>query len=59
MCKFLVASGVSTVRTVSTAVAKSDVFLPENILDRVSRRLEERNYLTHEFGDLCLILPTA
>src|SRR5262249_34173365 len=31
-------------------------FLPENTLARVSRRLEERNYLTHEFGDLCLIL---
>jgi S-adenosylmethionine:tRNA ribosyltransferase-isomerase len=34
-------------------------FLPENRLARVSRRLEERDYLTHEFGDLCLILPTA
>ena len=34
-------------------------FLPENVLAKVSRRLEERNYLTHEFGDLCLILPTA
>jgi len=31
-------------------------FLPENILAGVSRRLEEENYLTHEFGDLCLIL---
>jgi S-adenosylmethionine:tRNA ribosyltransferase-isomerase len=31
-------------------------FLPEIILARVSRRLEERNYLTHEFGDLCLVL---
>ena len=33
-------------------------FLPENVLASVSRRLEERNYLTHEFGDLCLILPS-
>jgi len=31
-------------------------FLPEDILAGVSQRLEERNYLTHEFGDLCLIL---
>jgi S-adenosylmethionine:tRNA ribosyltransferase-isomerase len=31
-------------------------FLPEDTLARVSRRLEERNYLTHEFGDLCLVL---
>ncbi|MGH9838716.1 MAG: S-adenosylmethionine:tRNA ribosyltransferase-isomerase [Blastocatellia bacterium] len=31
-------------------------FLPETILAKVSRHLEERNYLTHEFGDLCLIL---
>jgi len=34
-------------------------FLPEYILAGVSQRLEERDYLTHEFGDLCLILPTA
>ena len=32
-------------------------FVSENILSGVSQRLEERNYLTHEFGDLCLILP--
>jgi S-adenosylmethionine:tRNA ribosyltransferase-isomerase len=31
-------------------------FLPENILTRVSRHLEREDYLTHEFGDLCLIL---
>jgi S-adenosylmethionine:tRNA ribosyltransferase-isomerase len=31
-------------------------FLPENILARVSRHLEREDYLTHEFGDLCLIL---
>src|SRR5262249_36312913 len=34
-------------------------FLPEYILAGVSQRLEERDYLTHEFGDLSLILPTA
>jgi S-adenosylmethionine:tRNA ribosyltransferase-isomerase len=31
-------------------------FLPENVLARVSRHLERQDYLTHEFGDLCLIL---
>jgi S-adenosylmethionine:tRNA ribosyltransferase-isomerase len=31
-------------------------FLPENILARISRHLERQDYLTHEFGDLCLIL---
>lgn len=31
-------------------------FLPDNVLAMVSRRLEEQDYLTHEFGDLCLIL---
>ncbi len=31
-------------------------FLPENTLARVSQHLEERSYLTHEFGDLCLVL---
>jgi S-adenosylmethionine:tRNA ribosyltransferase-isomerase len=31
-------------------------FLSENILARVSRHLERQDYLTHEFGDLCLIL---
>ncbi len=30
-------------------------FLPENILARVSQHLEDHNYLTHEFGDSCLI----
>jgi S-adenosylmethionine:tRNA ribosyltransferase-isomerase len=31
-------------------------FLPENVLARVSQHLERQDYLTHEFGDLCLIL---
>ena len=31
-------------------------FLPETILSRVSQHLEEQGYLTHEFGDLCLLL---
>ena len=31
-------------------------FLPEAVLTNVSRHLEEQNYLTHEFGDLCLVL---
>lgn len=31
-------------------------FLPENILMGVSQHLEGQDYLTHEFGDLCLIL---
>jgi S-adenosylmethionine:tRNA ribosyltransferase-isomerase len=31
-------------------------FLPENVLARVSQRLERQDYLMHEFGDLCLIL---
>jgi S-adenosylmethionine:tRNA ribosyltransferase-isomerase len=31
-------------------------FLPQKILAEVSRHLEEQSYLTHEFGDLCLIL---
>jgi S-adenosylmethionine:tRNA ribosyltransferase-isomerase len=31
-------------------------FLPENVLTRVSQHLERQDYLTHEFGDLCLIL---
>ena len=30
-------------------------FLPEDNLAKVSQFLEERNYLTHEFGDLCLL----
>ncbi len=30
--------------------------LPENVLAQVSQRLERQDYLTHEFGDLCLIL---
>ena len=32
-------------------------FLPEFVLARISRHLEEQDYLTHEFGDLCLIVP--
>ncbi len=32
-------------------------FLPGNLLEKIGRRLEENNYLTHEFGDSCLILP--
>jgi S-adenosylmethionine:tRNA ribosyltransferase-isomerase len=31
-------------------------FLPEAVLEEVSWHLEEQGYLTHEFGDLCLIL---
>lgn len=31
-------------------------FLPEHVLANISQHLEEQNYLTHEFGDLCLIL---
>jgi S-adenosylmethionine:tRNA ribosyltransferase-isomerase len=31
-------------------------FLPEIVLARISQRLERQDYLTHEFGDLCLIL---
>lgn len=34
-------------------------FLPDNILARVSQHLERRDYLTHEFGDLCLILADS
>jgi S-adenosylmethionine:tRNA ribosyltransferase-isomerase len=34
-------------------------FLPEQTLSMVSQHLEERGYLTHEFGDLCLILTRA
>ena len=30
-------------------------FLPETILSKVSQHLDEQNYLTHEFGDLCLV----
>jgi S-adenosylmethionine:tRNA ribosyltransferase-isomerase len=32
------------------------VFLPENVLAQLSQHLERQDYLTHEFGDLCLIL---
>jgi S-adenosylmethionine:tRNA ribosyltransferase-isomerase len=32
-------------------------FLPEPCLLKMSRFLEAHGYLTHEFGDLCLILP--
>lgn len=31
-------------------------FLPEDTLAAVSRHLEAQGYLTHEFGDLCLVL---
>jgi S-adenosylmethionine:tRNA ribosyltransferase-isomerase len=30
-------------------------FVPSDLLSRISRHLEEGNYLTHEFGDLCLL----
>ncbi len=31
-------------------------FLPESTLIRISHHLNEQNYLTHEFGDSCLII---
>lgn len=31
-------------------------FLPETVLSRISHHLEEQDYLTHEFGDSCLII---
>ncbi len=31
-------------------------FLPESLLTRISQHLEQHHYLTHEFGDACLIL---
>ena len=34
-------------------------FLPEFLLTNISQHLEEQNYLTHEFGDSCLILTGA
>lgn len=34
-------------------------FLPAGLLARISQQLEEQNYLTHEFGDACLILAAA
>ena len=30
-------------------------FVPADLLARITRHLEEENYLTHEFGDLCLL----
>jgi S-adenosylmethionine:tRNA ribosyltransferase-isomerase len=33
-------------------------FLPETVLSRISHHLEERDYLTHEFGDSCLIIAS-
>ncbi|MGA9770745.1 MAG: S-adenosylmethionine:tRNA ribosyltransferase-isomerase [Blastocatellia bacterium] len=33
-------------------------FLPEPVLLRISQHLEEQNYLTHEFGDSCLIIAS-
>ncbi|MEP7271976.1 MAG: S-adenosylmethionine:tRNA ribosyltransferase-isomerase [Acidobacteriota bacterium] len=34
-------------------------FLPESMLLRLNEQLELAGYLTHEFGDLCLILRSA
>ncbi|MBS1789858.1 MAG: S-adenosylmethionine:tRNA ribosyltransferase-isomerase [Acidobacteria bacterium] len=34
-------------------------FLPERLLDNISQHLEAYNYLTHEFGDACLILTDS
>jgi S-adenosylmethionine:tRNA ribosyltransferase-isomerase len=34
-------------------------FLPEPVLLRISQHLEEQDYLTHEFGDSCLIMTGA
>jgi S-adenosylmethionine:tRNA ribosyltransferase-isomerase len=34
-------------------------FLPDAVLARASRHLERQDYLTHEFGDLCLILADS
>ena len=34
-------------------------FLPERLLDNISQHLEEHNYLTHEFGDACLIVTDS
>lgn len=34
-------------------------FLPESLLTKISQHLEAENYLTHEFGDACLILASA
>jgi S-adenosylmethionine:tRNA ribosyltransferase-isomerase len=31
-------------------------FLPQNVLEQVSRHFEREEYFMHEFGDLCLIL---
>jgi S-adenosylmethionine:tRNA ribosyltransferase-isomerase len=31
-------------------------FLPETVLLRISQHLEDQDYLTHEFGDSCLII---
>jgi S-adenosylmethionine:tRNA ribosyltransferase-isomerase len=31
-------------------------FLPESCLARINQHLEDQAYLTHEFGDMCLIL---
>ena len=32
-------------------------FLTENLLSEISNHLEQQHYLTHEFGDSCLIIP--
>ncbi len=34
-------------------------FLPERPLTEISQHLDEQHYLTHEFGDACLILTDA
>jgi S-adenosylmethionine:tRNA ribosyltransferase-isomerase len=34
-------------------------FLPESMLLRISHHLEEQGYLTHEFGDSCLIIASS
>ena len=34
-------------------------FLPERLLTEISQHLDEQHYLTHEFGDACLILTDA
>jgi S-adenosylmethionine:tRNA ribosyltransferase-isomerase len=34
-------------------------FLPETLLSEISAHLEEQDYLTHEFGDSCLIVASS
>jgi S-adenosylmethionine:tRNA ribosyltransferase-isomerase len=33
-----------------------EAFLPESLLSRITCHLDEQHYLTHEFGDSCLII---